>query len=111
MLSPSNPKIPKSIRYHIADIYIDELDKILPLESAEQDFQEVVAELVKPFVKIKEEGVDKWQSRKPRSFWRTLAWKRKQSECHIMKLGDRRTHLLRGPTCGEQINEITYAHF
>jgi ribosomal RNA-processing protein 1 len=59
MLSPSNPKIPKSIRYHITDIYIDELDKIVPLESAEQDFQEVIVELVKPFVKIQQEGVDK----------------------------------------------------
>lgn len=59
MLSPSNPKIPKSIRYHITDIYIDELDKFVPLESAEQDFQEVIAELVKPFVKIQKEGVDK----------------------------------------------------
>jgi ribosomal RNA-processing protein 1 len=59
MFSPSNPKIPNSIRYHITDIYIDELNKIIPLESAEQDFQAVIAELVKPFVKIRKDGVDK----------------------------------------------------
>jgi ribosomal RNA-processing protein 1 len=58
--------MPKSIRYHITDIYIDELDKITPLESAEEDFQAVIAELVKPFVKIKKEGVDKVAKQKAR---------------------------------------------
>jgi ribosomal RNA-processing protein 1 len=58
--------MPKSIRYHITDLYIDELDKIVPLESAEEDFQAVITELVKPFVKIKEEGVDKVSKQKAR---------------------------------------------
>ena len=57
--SPSNPKVPNSIRYHIMDIYVEELDKIIPLESAEETFQLVIVQLVKPFVKIRKEGVDK----------------------------------------------------
>jgi len=57
--SPSNPKVPNSIRYHIMDIYVDELDKIVPLEKADETFQIVIVDLVKPFVKIRKEGVDK----------------------------------------------------
>jgi len=41
------------------DIYVDELDKIVPLETAEETFQMVIVDLVKPFVKIRTEGMDK----------------------------------------------------
>ena len=41
------------------DIYVDELDKIVPLEKADETFQIVIVDLVKPFVKIRKEGVDK----------------------------------------------------
>jgi ribosomal RNA-processing protein 1 len=57
--SPKNPKIPNSIRYHITDIYVDELDKIIPLESAGGSFLSSLRLLIEPFVKLLEESPDK----------------------------------------------------
>jgi len=47
------------VRYHITDIYLDELDKVHSLESAGPDFSPTVALLSGPFVKLREEGLDK----------------------------------------------------
>jgi ribosomal RNA-processing protein 1 len=58
-LSPKNLKIPNSIRYHITDIYIDELEKIQPFESADDDFASTVEKLIEPFEKLAEMGLDK----------------------------------------------------
>lgn len=57
--SPKNQKIPNSIRYHIIDIYIDELDKVIPLESAGEPFSSSLQLLIEPFVAIREESPDK----------------------------------------------------
>ena len=58
-VSPKNTKIPNSIRYHITDIYLDELDKIQPLEEAGEDFKSSLSQLLKPFKKLQKEGLDK----------------------------------------------------
>ena len=58
-LSPKNPKIPNSIRYHITDIYIDELEKVQPFEAADEDFASTVEQLIEPFEKLAEGGSDK----------------------------------------------------
>ena len=47
------------MRYHITDIYIDELDKVQSLESTGPDFSTIVDLLVTPFVKLREDGLDK----------------------------------------------------
>ena len=57
--SPKNPKVPNSIRYHITDIYIDELDKLQPLDSIDESFSSVIQLLTKPFVKLRDENRDK----------------------------------------------------
>jgi ribosomal RNA-processing protein 1 len=57
--SPKNSKIPNSIRYHITDIFLDELDKVEPLESAEDEFWPIVKKLLEPFTNIRKEGFDK----------------------------------------------------
>ena len=59
IFSPKNPQVPNSIRYHITDIYLDELDKVEPLESAEVEFWRVVPQLLEPFMKMKLESPDK----------------------------------------------------
>jgi len=58
-VSPKNTKIPNSIRYHITDIYLDELDKIQPLEEAGEDFKSSLSQLLTPFKKLQKEGLDK----------------------------------------------------
>jgi ribosomal RNA-processing protein 1 len=57
--SPNDPKIPNSIRYHITDLYLDELDKVQSLESADESFSSTIQVLIEPFVKIQKEGRDK----------------------------------------------------
>jgi ribosomal RNA-processing protein 1 len=57
--SPKNPKVPNSIRYHITDIYLDELDKLEPLESADQSFAKKATQLIAPFVALRKDGLDK----------------------------------------------------
>jgi ribosomal RNA-processing protein 1 len=64
--SPKNPKIPNSIRYHITDIYLDELDKVQPFESADEEFASTVEKLIAPFEKLREEGLDKTAKTKAR---------------------------------------------
>jgi len=64
--SPKNPKIPNSIRYHITDIYLDELDKVQPFESADEEFASTVEKLIAPFEKLGEEGLDKTAKTKAR---------------------------------------------
>lgn len=46
-LNPSNPKIPDSIRYHVLEIYLDELSKVVlkDLDQEEEDNEEAVKEL------------------------------------------------------------------
>jgi Nucleolar protein,Nop52 len=57
--SPNDPKIPNSIRYHITDIYLDELDKVYPLESADGEFSATIDRLIVPFKTLQKEGRDK----------------------------------------------------
>jgi ribosomal RNA-processing protein 1 len=57
--SPNDPKIPNSIRYHVTDIYLDELDKVQSLESVDASFSSTIQALIEPFVKIQKEGRDK----------------------------------------------------
>ena len=54
--SPTNPKIPNSIRYHITDIYLDELEKVIPLQEAPENF---LLQVRRPFIKLQTEGIDK----------------------------------------------------
>jgi len=58
-LHPKNQKVPNSIRYHITDIYLDELDKLEPLESADQSFARKATQLTAPFVALRKDGLDK----------------------------------------------------
>lgn len=58
-ISPNDPKIPNSIRYHITDLYLDELDKVQSLESADESFSSTIQLLIEPFIKIQKEGRDK----------------------------------------------------
>lgn len=58
-LSPKNPKIPNSIRYHITDIYLDELEKVQSFESADEEFASTVEQLIEPFEKLAVDGLDK----------------------------------------------------
>jgi ribosomal RNA-processing protein 1 len=57
--SPNDPKIPNSIRYHITDIYLDELDKIQSLESTDVEFSATIDLLIVPFKTLQKEGRDK----------------------------------------------------
>jgi len=57
--SPKNPKIPNSIRYHITDIYLDELDKVQSIEEAGDEFVRTLSQLIEPFEKLRKEGSDK----------------------------------------------------
>ncbi|KAL1925725.1 uncharacterized protein VTP21DRAFT_608 [Calcarisporiella thermophila] len=45
-LAPENPRCPDSIRYHIIDVYLEELEKVIPVESSSEV---PTAELLKPF--------------------------------------------------------------
>lgn len=57
-LNPTNPKVPNSIRYHILDVYLDELDKFFPVKSKNQNFQ--IKLLLTPFVNLLEKSSDKY---------------------------------------------------
>lgn len=46
-LNPDNPKIPDSIRYHVLEIYLDELAKVVLKDKKEGEDEEEDAELVK----------------------------------------------------------------
>ncbi|BFZ60199.1 hypothetical protein YB2330_001222 [Saitoella coloradoensis] len=50
-LHPKNQKMPNGLRYHITEIYLDELDKIVPAETydAETGEELPIGALVKPF--------------------------------------------------------------
>ncbi|KAJ2955843.1 hypothetical protein NQZ79_g8221 [Umbelopsis isabellina] len=55
-LNPTNNKIPNSIRYHLADIYLDELEKVVngQLEKLdeEEDIEIPTTELLDPFINL-----------------------------------------------------------
>jgi ribosomal RNA-processing protein 1 len=57
--SPRNPKIPNAIRYHITDVFLDELEKVQPFESADATFHLTFPLLVEPFDNLRLEGMDK----------------------------------------------------
>ncbi|AOW03793.1 nucleolar protein,Nop52-domain-containing protein [Yarrowia lipolytica] len=46
-LNPENPKIPDSIRYHVLEIYLEELAKVVLKDKKEAENEEEEAELVK----------------------------------------------------------------
>ncbi|KAG5361355.1 Ribosomal RNA-processing protein 1-like protein [Yarrowia sp. C11] len=46
-LNPENPKIPDSIRYHVLEIYLDELAKVVLKDQKETEDEEEAAEQVK----------------------------------------------------------------
>jgi Nucleolar protein,Nop52 len=72
--STSSPKFPNAIRYHIADVYIDELDKVQPFGSCDDWFIGfVIWSLASPFTTIRMEGADKVEKVKQIRFWTTLA--------------------------------------
>ncbi|EMR09293.1 hypothetical protein PNEG_02253 [Pneumocystis murina B123] len=57
-LNPTNPKIPNSIRYHILDVYLDELDKVFPVKSKNQNFQ--IKVFLAPFLNLVKKSPDKY---------------------------------------------------
>ncbi|KTW26323.1 hypothetical protein T552_02809 [Pneumocystis carinii B80] len=57
-LNPTNPKIPNSIRYHILDVYLDELDKVFPVKNKNQNFQ--IKVFLSPFLNLIEKSHDKY---------------------------------------------------
>ncbi|GAO49338.1 Nop52-domain-containing protein [Saitoella complicata NRRL Y-17804] len=49
-LHPKDQKMPNGLRYHITEIYLDELDKIVPAETYAESGEELpIGALVKPF--------------------------------------------------------------
>ena len=52
-LSPRDPKVPNGFRYHIVDIYIDELDKV------DTDRSAPLEEMLEPMRRLEKEGITK----------------------------------------------------
>ena len=48
--SPENPRVPVSLAYHLADIYIEELDK--PLEASEDPLPAPLSTPLEPFLTL-----------------------------------------------------------
>ncbi|KTW32243.1 uncharacterized protein T551_00334 [Pneumocystis jirovecii RU7] len=57
-LNPLNPKIPNSIRYHVSDVYLDELDKVFSEKTQTQNFP--IQILLEPFVYLFKKTPDKY---------------------------------------------------
>lgn len=51
--SPSDRKVPDGLRFHMLDVYLDELDKV------DEDRKAPVDSLLRPVVTIKEKGLSK----------------------------------------------------
>ncbi|KAG2184364.1 hypothetical protein INT43_000273 [Umbelopsis isabellina] len=56
IIGPTNNKIPNSIRYHLADIYLDELEKVVNAQleklDEEEDIEIPTTELLDPFINL-----------------------------------------------------------
>jgi ribosomal RNA-processing protein 1 len=51
-LNPSEPKIPDGMRYHVVDIYIDELEEV----GLSKDHSDLIVKLVAPLDKLEKES-------------------------------------------------------
>ncbi|KAI8062300.1 uncharacterized protein B0P05DRAFT_556454 [Gilbertella persicaria] len=58
-LSPTDRKNPDAIRYHIIDIYFEELDKVLESRSDEEETKVNMEEISRPLVVLSKEGSTK----------------------------------------------------
>lgn len=57
--SPRNIKVPNGIRYHLIDIYLDELDKLEPADSDDSANSLPIDLLVQPFEQLLEKSPTK----------------------------------------------------